>query len=158
MAKVHLAHVPRHIGRGKCDLQTGGDALLMHFVDIVDPDRHPHALVALFISVLLKRSGVRAAAAASLRPLAKEDASFLPRPNRAKCWRRSLVPQFLPPPLLKPRERAAEVGHVQYRSQRFGFHNRGRIASGGESVSIMRDGFARKFLKEVLQDGPGERI
>src|SRR5437667_1455695 len=46
MAKVHLANVPRHIGRRKCDLQPGGDALLVHLVHIVHPDRHPDALVA----------------------------------------------------------------------------------------------------------------
>ena len=68
MAKVHPAGVPRHIGGRKCDLQPGGDAVLMHLVHVVDPDRHPDALVALFVSVLLKRGDARAAAAASLRP------------------------------------------------------------------------------------------
>jgi hypothetical protein len=71
MAKVHLANVPRHIGGRKCDLQPGGDAMLVHLVHVVDPDRHPDAFIALFVSVLLKRGGVRAAAAASLRPLTK---------------------------------------------------------------------------------------
>lgn len=115
MAKVHLANVPRHIGGRKCDLQPGGDAMLVHLVHVVHPDRHPDALVALFVSVLLKRGGVRAAAAASLRPLTKKDASFLTRSNRAKRRRRSPVPQFLPSPLLKPRDRAGDVGHVQFR-------------------------------------------
>src|SRR5437667_1435218 len=46
MAKVHLADVPRHIGGRKCDLQPGGDAMLVHLVHIVHPDRHPDALVA----------------------------------------------------------------------------------------------------------------
>src|SRR4029077_13518425 len=99
------------------------DALLVHLVHVVHPDRHPDTLVALFVSVLLKRGSVRAAASASLRPPAKKDASFLTRSNRAKRRRRSPVPQFLPSPLLKPRERAGHVGHVQYRSQTFGFHN-----------------------------------
>ena len=36
MAKVHLANVPRHIGGRKCDLQPGGDAMLVHhFVHVV---------------------------------------------------------------------------------------------------------------------------
>ena len=115
MAKVHLADVPRHISGRKCDLQPGGDALLVHLVHVVPPDRHPDALVALFVSVLLKRGGVRSAAATSLRPLTKKDASFLSRSNRAKGRRRSPVPQFVPSPLFKPRDRAGDVGHVQYR-------------------------------------------
>src|SRR5580692_7836554 len=89
MAKVHLADVPRHIAGRKCNLQPGSDALLVHLVHVVHPDRHPDALVALFVSVLLKRGGVRAAAATSLRSLTKKDASFLARSNRAKRRRRS---------------------------------------------------------------------
>jgi hypothetical protein len=112
MAKVHPAGVPRHIGGRKCDVQPGGHALLVH---LVHADRHPDALVALFVSVLLKRGGVRAAASASLRPLTKKDASFLSRSNRAKGRRRSAVSQFVPSPLFKPRDRAGDVGHVQYR-------------------------------------------
>ena len=87
MAKVHLANVPRHIGGRKCDLQPGGHAMLMHLVHVVHPDRHPDALVALFVSVLLKGGGVRAAASASLCPLTKKDARFLTRSNRAKLTR-----------------------------------------------------------------------
>jgi hypothetical protein len=112
MARVHPADVPRHIGGRKCDLQHGGHALPVH---LVHADRHPDALVALFVSVLLKRGGVRAAAAASPRPLTKKDASFLTRSNRAKGRRRSPVPQFVPSPLFKPRDRAGDVEHVQYR-------------------------------------------
>ena len=123
MAKVHLADVPRHIGRRKCDLQSRGDALLVHLIHVVRPDRHPDTLVALFVTVLLKRGGVRAAAPASLRPLTKKDASFLTRSNRAKRRRRSPIPQFLPSPLLKPRDRDGDVGHVQYRSQSLSFHS-----------------------------------
>src|SRR6516165_2719112 len=74
MANVHLADVPRHIGGRKCDLQPSGDALLVHLVHFVDPDRHPDSLVALFVAVPLKRGGVCAEAAASLRPLTEKDA------------------------------------------------------------------------------------
>src|SRR6516162_2188815 len=109
MAKVHLADVPRHIGGRKCDLQPGGEALLVHLVHVVDPDRHPDALIALFVSLLLKGGGVRATAAASLRPLTKKDASSLARSNRAKRGRSSPVPQFLPSPLPKPPERGGDV-------------------------------------------------
>jgi hypothetical protein len=127
MAKVHLADVPRHIAGRKCDFQPGSDALLVHLVHVVHPDRHPDTLVTLFVSVLLKRGGVRAPAATSLRPLTKKDASFFARSNRAKRRRRSPLPQFLPSPLLKPRDRAGDVGHVQDRSQTLRFHNESRI-------------------------------
>src|SRR5205807_10474526 len=100
-------------------------------VHVIHPDRHPYALVARFVSLLLKRGGVCAAAAASLRAVAKKDACFLTRPDRAKRRRRSPVPQFLPSPLLKPRDRTGNVGDVQYRSQTLGFHNRSRITPGG---------------------------
>src|SRR5215469_15818649 len=79
MAKVHLADVPRHIGRRKCHLKPGGDTVLVHFFHVVHPDRHPDSLVAFFVSALLKRGGIRTTAAASLRPLTKKDASFLTR-------------------------------------------------------------------------------
>src|SRR5579864_2757920 len=92
MPKVHLANLPRHIGRRKRDLQPRSDALLVHLVDIVYPDRHPHALVPLLISVLLKGGGVRAPAAASLRPQAKKDTGLLTRSNCAKRRRRSPSP------------------------------------------------------------------
>src|SRR5262249_39223790 len=77
MAKVHLANVPRHIRGWKCDLQPSGDALLVHLVHVVHPDRHPDSFVSFFVSIFLERRGVRAAAAASLRPLTKKDAGFL---------------------------------------------------------------------------------
>jgi hypothetical protein len=137
MAKVHLADIPWHIGGRKCDLQPGGDAVLVHLVHVVHPDRHPDALVALFVSVLLKRGDVRAASAASLRPLTKKDASFLTRSNRAERRRCSPVPQFLPSPLLKPRDRAGDFGHVQYWSQTFGFHNASRITPGGPRIGLL---------------------
>jgi transposase len=58
--------------------------------------------------------------------------------------RRSPVPQFLPSPLLKPCERAGHVGHVQYRSQTFGFHNRSRITLGGARFGLLE--VTRRFL------------
>ena len=76
MAEVHLADVPRHIGGRECDLQPGGHALLVHLVHVVHPDRHPDALVALFVSVLLKRGGVCAAAAGLPAPPDKERCKF----------------------------------------------------------------------------------
>src|SRR5262249_15973857 len=73
VAKVHFSDIPWHISGRKCDLQSGGDAVPVHLVHVVHPDRHPDTLVARFVSLLLKRGGVRAAAAASLRSLAKKN-------------------------------------------------------------------------------------
>src|ERR1035438_8630423 len=72
----------------------------------------------------------RVTVARLLRRLAPTYA-FLTRSNRAKRRRRSPVPQFLSSPLLKPCDRAGDVGHVQYRSHTFGFHNRSRITPDG---------------------------
>src|ERR1700691_3712059 len=102
MANMHLANVPGHISGRKGDFEAGGDAVPMHLVHGVDPHRHPDALVALFVSLLLKGVGLGAAAAASLRALTKKDAHCRTRSHRAKRRRRPPVPQFLPSPLLKP--------------------------------------------------------
>jgi hypothetical protein len=42
--------------------------VLVHLVHVFHPNGHPDALVAPFVSVLLKSGDARAAAAASLRP------------------------------------------------------------------------------------------
>ena len=71
-----LADAPLHIGWRKCNLQSGGDTLLVHLVHIIYPDRHPDTFVALFISILLKGGGVWPAPSASLCTLAKKDAGI----------------------------------------------------------------------------------
>src|SRR5688572_6448686 len=42
---VHLANIPRHVGRRPGDLETLIKAALVDGVDVIHPDRHPHALV-----------------------------------------------------------------------------------------------------------------
>src|ERR1700677_5261666 len=79
MASVHLANVPRHIGGRECDLQSSGEAMPVHLVHVVHPGRHPDALVALFVSVLLERGGVRTVSRASLRRMTEKDARVLTR-------------------------------------------------------------------------------
>jgi hypothetical protein len=48
---VHLADMPRHVGRGESDIQPSGNALSMDLINVVHPNRHPCALVGLFISM-----------------------------------------------------------------------------------------------------------
>jgi len=69
MAEMDLAHIPRHIGGWERNLQTGGDAVLVHCVRVADPDRHSDALVSRFVIANPKGSSVGAADAASLGPL-----------------------------------------------------------------------------------------
>lgn len=69
VAKVHLADAPLHIGRRKGHLLPGGHALPVHLVHIGHPDRHPDALVAPCVTLLLERGRVRTASTTSLRPL-----------------------------------------------------------------------------------------
>src|SRR2546425_852518 len=73
---VHLADVPRHVGRWESNVQPSGHALTVDFVNVVNPHRHPHALVGHFISVRRERRNVRTPAVASLRALAKKDLAF----------------------------------------------------------------------------------
>ena len=131
---MHFAYTPLHVGRRKGYVQAGGDALLVHLIHIIHPDRHPDALVTLGVSSLLKGSRIRAAASATLRSLTKEDAGLLTGRNRAKCRRHTPVPQFLPSPLLQPRDCGREVGYIQNRIQTVDFHGGGRITPAGRGL------------------------
>jgi len=42
---VHLADVPRHISRRESNVQPGCYAVFVNLVNVIDPQRHPHALV-----------------------------------------------------------------------------------------------------------------
>lgn len=76
VSQVHLAHVPRHVGWWESDVQPGGYALSVDFVNVLHPHGHPGALVGCFISFSGKRRSVRTFAAATLRPLAKKYLAF----------------------------------------------------------------------------------
>ena len=84
-----------------------GELVVNSFVTIFCDPNHRHK-----IPTHAKLSFVVATAAASLRSLTKKDTSFLTRSNLGKRRRRSPVPQFLPSPLLKPRDRDRDVGYV----------------------------------------------
>ena len=73
MTNMHLADLPRHVGRRESDIQSSGNALSMDLINVVHPNRHPRALVGNFIAIWSKRRGVRPLAAASLAIPAKKD-------------------------------------------------------------------------------------
>jgi len=118
---VHLSDVPRHVSRWESDVQPGGHTVSVNLVNIVDPHRHPHALVGRFISVGFERRNVRTPASASLRPLAKKERAFA-RPDCPESRRRSLVPALPPAQLLEPCKARGDVGYVQDRGDVFRIH------------------------------------
>ena len=70
---VHLAHVPRHVGRWPGDFQSLFLAVTIDAVDVVDPHRHPHALVSCLITIGAERGLRRSPSPPTLPALAEED-------------------------------------------------------------------------------------
>ena len=103
---VHLANLPRHVGRWESNIQCGGHALSVDFVDVVHPNRHPHAVIGCFVSVIPKRGGIWSLAAPSLAPLAKEDLGFASS-DRAEDWGGPQSQHFFQPRFLNQAKLAA---------------------------------------------------
>src|SRR6478736_2245943 len=134
---MHLADIPRHVSRRKCDIQSCSDTRRVYRINVLNPDRHPDALIFCLIAILLEGGGVCAAAEASLRTPAQKYSAHA-RPKRAERRRRSPIPELLPSPLFKPGKAGGHVGYVQYRSQTVGIHDWGRITS---RAAPFTDGF-----------------
>src|ERR1700719_1278740 len=122
VSHVHLADIPRHVRRRKSDIQPSANALPVDLIHVVPPHRHPSALVARFVSILLKRSRIRSPAAPALRFQAKKNLD-LARPHRPESRRRSPIPTFPPAPLRKPSKARGHVGYIQYRRNVFCLHS-----------------------------------
>src|SRR5262249_25814452 len=73
MPQMHLAHIPRHVVRWKRHFDPSGDALLVNRVHILDPHGHPRALIRRFVSIHLKRRGIRSLPSSTLRAQTKEN-------------------------------------------------------------------------------------
>src|SRR3954447_26260106 len=99
VADVHLADVPRLVGRRHRDLDPPGQAMPVDGVDVVHPDRHPDALFARLAVAPRRRQA--ALAPAALRTLAEEDLA-LAGADGPEC--RGLSPLKTPRPaeLLEP--------------------------------------------------------
>jgi hypothetical protein len=124
VAEVELADVPRLVGRRVGDLQAFGDRALVRGVDVVDPDRHPRALVGLLPGVGAGRRGL-AAAAAALPVAAQEDLEVAgddrAEVDRAGVRAAPLEPR-LPAQLAEPGDAGLDVRHVEDRDDLLDLH------------------------------------
>ena len=119
MADVHLADAPRLVGRRPGDLQPLLHTVLVDFVDILDPDRHPHAFV-LRLGIPARRREY-ALSPASLSVQTEKDLAIAGA-DAAERRRLAPVPPFLPAEALKPGEALLNVGNVQDRGHSFRDH------------------------------------
>src|SRR3954468_20764664 len=94
MPHVHLAHAPRLVRRRPGDLDPLLDAVAVDGIDVVDPDRHPDALVPVVIDAECRR--YIALAAAALTILTKEDLAVTGA-DAAERRRIAPIPPLLPP-------------------------------------------------------------
>jgi hypothetical protein len=76
MPHVHLADVPRHVGRRESNFYLGGHALSVDLVNVLHPHGHPHALVGRFVPAGSKCGTVRSLAPTALASLAEKDFAF----------------------------------------------------------------------------------
>src|SRR5688572_30304705 len=82
---VHLANVPGHVGWRPGDLQPFLEALPVDGVDIIDPDRHPHAVFRGVVAVGAERPLERALAPTALAVQAEEDLA-VSRADASEVW------------------------------------------------------------------------
>src|SRR5947209_14736772 len=114
MTHMHLAHVPWLVGGRPGDLEALLDAVAMDGVDVIDPDRHPHSLIA---------------AAAALAVLAQEDLG-LARADPSERWRLAPIPSLLESELFEPGEALRDIRDVQDRRDALGVHEAEWYARG----------------------------
>src|SRR5437899_1390649 len=74
--QVHLADIPRHVGRWESHIEAGGHALFVNLINVIHPHGHPSTFVSRLVSVRSKCGGVRSPASAALPSLAKKNLAF----------------------------------------------------------------------------------
>jgi len=121
MAQMHLADVPRHVGRRPGNVQSGIDAAAMNGVHAVDEDRHPHALVGLPVLPRVEGGSVCALAATALRALKEEDFESVGTDSAEARWI-APVPELALSPFLEPGNGSGEIGDVEDRVDVLHFH------------------------------------
>src|SRR5574338_16873 len=121
MSHVHLANVPRHVGRRPRNLEALVQAPPVNPVHVIHPDRHPHGTFRGLIRAGAERRTQRAPAASALPVLAEEDLTGTGA-DTPKARRRAPVPGLLPPELLEPGEALLYVRDVENGRQAAGAH------------------------------------
>src|SRR5262245_21843807 len=120
---VHLANVPWHVGRRPGDFDPLLEAVPVHILDIIHPDRHPGALVPRLVAAGAEGHLRAAPPAATLTVLAKEDLA-LARTHASERRGSSPIPRLLPSELLEPGKALRDVGNIQDGCQSLGVHPR----------------------------------
>src|SRR5262249_37241791 len=118
---VQLANIPRHVRRRPSDLKTLLKAALVDSINVLHPNRHPHALVGGIVAFGAKRHLEGALASTALGVLAQEDLAVA-RANAPNRGGTAPVPPLLPSELLEPSEALLDVRDVQNRCQSFRVH------------------------------------
>src|SRR5262249_22962493 len=121
MPYMHLADTPCHVGRRPGDLQALLKAALVDSVDVVHPDRHPHALVTGFVAFRAERHPDGASAATALTVLAQKDLTIACA-DATEPGRTAPLPSLRPSELLEPSKALLYVGNVQNGCHLFHVH------------------------------------
>src|SRR6185503_4448694 len=121
MTHMHLARAPGHVRRRPGDLDALLHAALVRGVDVLDPHRHPDALLERLVRPGAERHRQAGAPAAALPAFAEENLALVAA-DAAERRRRAPIPGLLPAELLEPLEALLEVRDVQDRRQVVNFH------------------------------------
>src|SRR5436190_18992197 len=109
VANVHLAHVPWHVGRRPGHFESLREAMMVDGVDVINPDRHPHALVGAIVAFTTERHLEGALATPPLTVFTQEDFAFTGA-DSTEVRGIAPVPCFLPSKLLEPLKALFDVG------------------------------------------------
>src|SRR5262245_23276752 len=122
VAQVHLADVPGHVGGRPGDLQTLLQAMAVHGVDVVHPERHPHTPVGRFALRRVERDLHGAPATAALPTLTQEDLATAGA-HAAEGRRAAPVPELGPTEPREPLETLPNIRHVEDRGHTMRQHD-----------------------------------
>jgi hypothetical protein len=123
VSHVHLANIPRHVGRRPDDFQILLHAMPMYGVDVFDPDRHPHTRIRRVGAIESDNRRKWALASAALTVVAEKNLAMAGK-YTAKRWRLTPFPTLLPSKLLEPGKALLHVRDIQDRCEPFRVHAR----------------------------------
>src|SRR5262245_2195412 len=123
MPDVHLANAPRHVCEWPGHIQASIHAVTVDRVNVVNPDRHPDALIGRRIAIGTKGCLHTAIPATTLRTLAEEDLELAGADGPEGRGLSPLKP-LRPAELLEPGDTFREARDVQNRRHGLGDHGR----------------------------------